>query len=524
MEEKLKKANEELLAALNALRESEARQAGIIASAMDGIISIDSHGTITVFNAAAERMFGHPAQEMIGRKLEELIPGRFREKHAVHIQRFGQTNVTHRAMGALGAITGLRASGEEFPIEASISQMGSGDHKLFTVIMRDITEKRRIEEQFMRAQRMESIGSLASGIAHDLNNILSPILMSITMLKARTTDAVTLNILSTIDTSAKRGAEIVRQVLSFARGMDGQRIGINLRNTANDVEVFVRDTFPKNISLKVSVPGDVWTVLGDPTQLHQLLLNLCVNARDAMVQGGQLTLAAENTVIDDHAAALNIEAKAGPYVVFSVTDTGVGIPRGVIDKIFDPFFTTKDFGKGTGLGLSTVAAIAKSHGGFVHVYSEIGKGTTFKVYLPAVQSAATAAASEKSAGIPRGNGEKILVVDDEAEILAITAQTLQAFGYEVITAADGAEAIALYAQHRDEIAAVLTDMMMPVMDGASTIRALRRIHPAVKVIAASGLETNGNAANDSGTDVRYFLKKPYTAESLLSMLRDILKS
>lgn len=226
MEEKLKKANEELLAALNALRESEARQAGIIASAMDGIISIDSHGTITVFNAAAERMFGHPAQEMIGRKLEELIPGRFREKHAVHIQRFGQTNVTHRAMGALGAITGLRASGEEFPIEASISQMGSGDHKLFTVIMRDITEKRRIEEQFMRAQRMESIGSLASGIAHDLNNILSPILMSITMLKARTTDAVTLNILSTIDTSAKRGAEIVRQVLSLRAAWTASASGL----------------------------------------------------------------------------------------------------------------------------------------------------------------------------------------------------------------------------------------------------------------------------------------------------------
>lgn len=524
MEQQLKKANEELLAALGALKESEARQAGIIASAMDAIISIDAQGTITVFNAAAERMFGHPAQEMIGRKLEELIPGRYREKHAVHIQRFGQTNVTHRAMGALGAITGLRANGEEFPIEASISQMGTGDHKLFTVIMRDITEKRKIEEQFMRAQRMESIGSLASGIAHDLNNILSPILMSITMLKARANDPVTMEILSTIDTSAKRGAEIVRQVLSFARGVDGQRIAVDPRNTASDVEIFIRDTFPKNISFTSSIHDDIWTVMGDPTQLHQLLLNLCVNARDAMPQGGQLRIAAESVVIDDHAAALSSDAKAGPYIVFSVSDTGIGISPDVLDKIFDPFFTTKEFGKGTGLGLSTVAAVAKSHGGFVHVYSEVGKGTTFKVYLPAIKSAATDAAGEKINGMPRGNGEKILVVDDETAILTITGQTLQAFGYQVLTASNGAEAIALYARHRDDIAVVLTDMMMPVMDGATTIFTLRQINPSVKVIGASGLESSGKSATVAGVDIPYFIEKPYTAESLLCMLREVLNS
>lgn len=523
MEQKLKKANEDLLAALEALKESEARQAGIIASAMDGIISIDSNGTITVFNAAAERMFGHPAQEMIGRKLEMLVPERFRERQSAHIMRFGETNVTHRAMGALGSITGLRANGEEFPIEASISQMGSGDHKLFTVIMRDITDKKRIEEQFLRAQRMESIGSLASGIAHDLNNILSPILMSITMLMARATDAITLDILSNIDTSAKRGAEIVRQVLSFARGMDGQRMVIHPQNVISDVETFIRDTFPKNITLSVTIPADIGTVMGDPTQLHQLLLNLCVNARDAMQNGGKLAISAENMVLDEHSSAINIDAKPGPYVAINVTDTGSGIPRSVIDKIFDPFFTTKEFGKGTGLGLSTVAAVAKSHGGFVHVYSEPGKGSAFKVFLPATRSAAPQKAV-KAESLPRGKGEKILVVDDEDAILSITAQTLQAFGYETLTAANGAEAIALYAQHAPEIAAVLTDMMMPIMDGPATIVALRRINPAVKVIAASGLETRDNSATIAGTEISHFLKKPYTAETLLETLRQLLDS
>lgn len=522
MEAKLKKANEELTAALVALQQSEARQAGIVASAMDGIISIDLQGNITVFNAAAERMFGYPAQEMIGAKLENLIPVRFREKHAVHIQRFGQTNVTHRAMGLLGEITGLRANGEEFPIEASISQMGTGDQKLFTVIMRDITEKRKIESQFLRAQRMDSIGSLAGGIAHDLNNILAPILLSISLLKSRALDQETKEILETIDISAKRGAEIVRQVLSFARGLDGQRIAIDPRNVLKDVEIFIKDTFPKNISLQITAPNDIWTTQGDPTQLHQLLLNLCVNARDAMVHGGLLKISAENTVIDENYVAMNLGTKAGTYVILSVTDTGTGIPRDVIDKIFDPFFTTKEFGKGTGIGLSTVAGVVKSHGGFVNVYSEMGKGTTFRAYLPATQSESVVAAQNSPETLPRGNGEKILIVDDEPAILTITGQTLQAFGYNVLTASDGAEAIAIYAQNIGSISAVLTDMMMPVMDGPATISALRRINPLVKVVAASGLDANGKMASIGAAEIKHFLKKPYTAEALLTILRQVL--
>ena len=249
----------------------------------------------------------------------------------------------------------------------------------------DITDKKKIEAQFMRAQRMESIGTLAGGIAHDLNNILAPIMLSIDVLKTISDNPQAKKILDTIEVSAKRGADIVRQVLSFARGLEGQRIEVQPKHLLKDLENIIKDTFPKDIRLQFSVPKETWTILGDPTQVHQILLNLCVNARDAMPNGGSLTVGVENCVLDEQYAAMNIEAKAGRYVDISVTDSGTGIPREHLDKIFEPFFTTKELNKGTGLGLSTVMAIVKSHGGFVNVYSELGKGTTFKVYLPATE-------------------------------------------------------------------------------------------------------------------------------------------
>jgi len=286
----------------------------------------------------------------------------------------------------------------------------------------------------------------------------------------------------------------------------------------------IRDTFPKDIRLKFSIPKATWLILGDPTQVHQILLNLCVNARDAMPSGGSLTVGIENCVLDEQYAAMNVQAKAGNYVLITVTDSGTGIPADIIDKIFEPFFTTKALNKGTGLGLSTVMAIVKSHSGIVNVYSEPGKGTTFKIYLPALESSAgVQPGSTEVANLPRGNGELILLVDDEASILSITSQTLQAFGYRVLTATDGADALAVYVQHKDEIAAVLTDMMMPVMDGSATIYALMRINPAVKIIAVSGLNENGNAIKSSHSRIKYFLTKPYSAGTLLKTINTLLK-
>ncbi len=290
-----------------------------------------------------------------------------------------------------------------------------------------------------------------------------------------------------------------------------------------DLETIIKDTFPKDIRLEFSIPNDIWTILGDPTQMHQILLNLCVNARDAMPNGGNLTVDVENCVLDEQYAAMNIQAKPGRYVNISVTDSGTGIPPRIVDKIFEPFFTTKDLNKGTGLGLSTVMAIVKSHDGIINVYSEPGKGTTFNVYLPAMEISPEARKEQaEQASLPRGNGETILVVDDEASILTITSQTLQAFGYRVLTATDGAEAVAVYAQHRNEIAVVLTDMMMPVMDGPATIHALRRINPAIKIIAASGLNDNASVARVSEAGIKHFLTKPYTAGTMLKTIRAIL--
>jgi CheY-like chemotaxis protein len=372
----------------------------------------------------------------------------------------------------------------------------------------------------MRSQRMESIGTLAGGIAHDLNNILAPIMMSIQILKEKTFDVQAKDILKTIEASAVRGADVVRQVLSFARGVEGKRIDIQPKHLLREFAGIIKETFPKDIRLQFSIPNHTWMILGDPTQLHQILLNLCVNARDAMPQGGTLTIGVENCVLDEHYAAMNPEAKAGRYVQINVTDSGTGMTQKMLDKIFEPFFTTKDVGKGTGLGLSTVMAIAKSHKGFVNVDSEPGKGTTFRVFLPALKmSARLVKPTSAKAGLPRGNGETILVVDDEASIRSVTESTLNTFGYQVLTAANGDEAITIYAGHKNKIAVVLTDMAMPVMNGAVVVQALKKINPKVKILVASGRHAKSSLTPASQTKVKGFLRKPYTAETLLKTLR-----
>ncbi|HEY9249229.1 MAG TPA: PAS domain S-box protein [Rariglobus sp.] len=392
--------------------------------------------------------------------------------------------------------------------------------------MTDITDHKKLLTQYLRAQRMESIGTLAGGIAHDLNNVLAPILMSVDLLRMNATDDGSLKLINTVEQSARRGADLVRQVLTFARGIDGSRhVAIKVEYLIKDVARIAAETFPRAIRTEVRLGRDLWAVTGDATQLHQVLLNLVVNARDAMPEGGLLTLSADNVTIDAQYAATSRAAKPGAYLCASISDTGCGIPEDKIDRIFEPFFTTKEVGKGTGLGLSTAHAIIDSHHGFITVYSEPGKGTTFNVYIPADPSLRPAdPLPHIIAELPRGRGETILVIDDETSILAITQQTLEAFGYRVVIAHDGAEAIAIYAQQRDSIAVVLTDMVMPIMDGPATINALMRINPRVLIIAASGLNTNGRVAKAAGAGVTHFLPKPYTAETLLITLREVLRS
>ena len=498
--------------------EQIAEQATFLNKARDAILARDLDGKVQFWNQGAERLYGWTSEEVVGRNVGDFlyaIPQKFTEVNGLTIRQ-GEWQ---------GELQHLTKSGREITIEArwTLIRDNEGHPKSVLAINTDITEKKRIESQFMRAQRMESIGTLAGGVAHDLNNILAPIMMSIDMLKDLSERPEALAILDTIEASAKRGADIVGQVLSFARGMEGDRVEIQPKHLLKEVQNIIKDTFPKDIRIQVSFPKDSWTILGDHTQVQQILLNLCVNARDAMPNGGTLTINIENCVLDKQYAAMHIQAKPGRYVNINVTDSGTGIPPEILDKIFEPFFTTKPLNKGTGLGLSTVLAIVESHDGLVDVYSEPGKGTTFKVYLPATETSSAAHNEQvEEANLPRGHGETILLIDDEISILTITGQTLQTYGYRVLTASDGAEGVAAYAQHKNDIAIILTDMMMPVMDGTSTIRAVKRMNPAVKILAASGLKANGEAAEASGAGPDRFLTKPYTAGTLLKALREVL--
>ena len=391
----------------------------------------------------------------------------------------------------------------------------------YVAIRYDITEQKRIENQLLRAQRMESIGTLAGGIAHDFNNILSPILMATEMLQLTEVDKETRRWLAIIRENAERGAELVKQVLTFARGMEGERIIVQVKHIIKDLVKILQQTLPKSISVKSDLDPDLWIIRADPTQIHQVLMNLSINARDAMPLGGTLIIEAQNIVLDENYARVHLDAKPGEYLMISVSDTGDGIAPDIQHRIFDPFFTTKEMGKGTGLGLATAITIVRSHGGFINVYSDVGRGTKFSVYFPTAKMQESMPKALQIGSMPRGENELILVVDDEENIREITRATLEKFGYRVLTATDGTDAMALYAQHKDEISLILTDIAMPYMDGTALIRAVRRIDPTSKIVAMSGLMNSEQTAELQHLNVNAFLSKPYTAETLLKNLASL---
>jgi PAS domain S-box-containing protein len=497
----------------------DARFRRLVDSNVQGVFFWNTSGQTTDANDAFLRMVGYTRVDLDAGRINwaEMTPPELAEQDRRVLRELATNGVCEPFEKEF-----IRQDGSRVPIFIGPAMFEDNRDEGFCFVI-DLSDRKRLEQQFLRAQRMESIGTLAGGVAHDLNNILAPIMLSIDILKSEADTPRTRKILETIADSARRGADIVRQVLSFARGLDGQRIEAQPKHILKDLENIIKDTFPKDIRLLFSVPDDIWTFLGDPTQVHQILLNLCVNARDAMPDGGSLTVSAENRTLDEHYAAMNIQASAGRYVCLSVTDSGTGIPQKIIHKIFEPFFTTKELNKGTGLGLSTVMAIVRSHDGIVNVYSEHGNGTSFEVYLPATEtSSETQQKQAQQTIMPRGNGETILVVDDETSILTITRQTLEAFGYRVVSAQDGAEAVAVYAEKRNEIAVVLTDIMMPIMDGTSLVRVLLRINPEIRIVRASGLSSNVGRNSFSEAGVKHFLTKPYTAENLLRTMRAIL--
>ena len=495
-------------------------QAALLDQAQDAILVRDLDQKILFWNKGAERIYGWTAEEAIGKNAIDLL---FREPTE-------QFETARRSVIEKGEWSGevrqLRRGGKEIVVESrwTLVRDDQGRPTSILVINTDITERKRMETQFLRAQRMESIGTLAGGIAHDLNNVLSPILMAIDMLQMKADDDASRKWLEVLRTNAQRGANMVGQVLSFARGVEGERVALQPKHLIKEIVKILRETLPKSVDIKYEIADSLWMMSADATQVHQVLMNLCVNARDAMPNGGTIFIRAENTTVDENYARMHIEAKAGPFVVITVADTGVGMSPEVPGRIFEPFFTTKDMSKGTGLGLSTALTIVKSHGGFINVYSEVGKGTQFALYFPALDFKAPAEAGAVRVDLPAGNGELILVVDDEEAIREITRGTLETFGYRVLTAGDGTEAVALFAEHKNDIAVVLTDMVMPFMDGPATIRALQKMNPQVKIIAASGLPASQRSGEDGLQGVQAFLNKPYTAEKLLKALAEVLKA
>jgi CheY-like chemotaxis protein len=368
---------------------------------------------------------------------------------------------------------------------------------------------------------LESLGTLASGIAHDLNNVFTPILMiaQLLRLQLKNVDARTQELFNSLENSSKRGANLVKQILTFARGTEGKRTLLQPEHLLNAVVQVIKQTFPKSIEIQSDIPKDtLWMLKADRTQLEQVLMNLAVNARDSMPNGGILKIAAENKFIDETYSRMHLDAHAGNYVVITVSDTGIGIPPEILEHIFEPFFTTKEVGQRTGLGLSTVFGIIKNHDGFIKVGSEAGKGTQFCVYLPIAEGTITELTVKED--LPQGHGELILLVDDEVVVLQTTKAALENYNYRTLIANDGIEAIALYAEYQKDIGVVLMDMIMPNMDGLTAIRTLRAINPQVKIIATSGLPTDNNRVIGAGAIA--FLSKPYTANELLNTLSSLI--
>lgn len=494
--------------------------AAMVDKAQDAICVVDWEQRILYWNKAAERLYEWPVESALSQRADQLF---FPEKAEV------AKDILMRIKDAgewSGELQQKSKSGHKLTVQSrwTLIRNERGEPKNILIINTDITEKRLMESQLLRAQRMENIGTLAGGIAHDLNNVLAPILMAVDLLRDEQKSDGDRKVLETIRISAERGAGMVQQILSFARGLSGEHTALNIKHLVNDMASFARETFPKSIRIEVQTGKDIALVKGDATQLHQVLLNLCINARDAMPNGGSLRIELANTVMDQ-AEQLRLRAPTpGNYVCLTVIDAGTGMPPELLTKIFEPFFTTKEAGKGTGLGLSTVNGIIKAHNGTLEVESHVNQGTTFKIYLPSTETAEKVTRSTQSLEMMTGHGELLLLVDDEAAILEINKTTLESFNYRVLTAKHGADAVTIYQKQGAEIGLVLTDMMMPVMDGFTLVKQLREIDPQVKAICITGFASHTRVSKVQALQAQGLLNKPYTIEQLLLAIRAALDS
>lgn len=491
-------------------------QAALLDIATDAILVRDLKSQIIFWNQGAERMYGWQSQEVLARNTQDIFYNSHDNK-----QEIAALKTVFKSGSWEGELYKKTKSEEEIIVQSRWTLMLDADSqpKSILTVDTDITEKKRLQQQYFRAQRLESIGILAGGIAHDINNILTPILGSAQLLKARFSqdNNRVLQMLTIIENNAKQGAALVKQLLSFAKGVEGKYTILQVNDLIKDTIQFAKQTLSKSIKFSTHLSPKLFPVYGDKTQLHQVVMNLVVNAADAMPNGGHLSISAENLYIDENIRQINCHAKVGNYIVITVRDTGTGMSPEIVERIFEPFFTTKDFGKGTGLGLSTVQGIIKSHKGFINVDSKVGKGSKFQIFLPSLNQEISLLKSDDNK-MYQGRGEVILLVDDEAQIIEVTKTILENYNYQIITARNGKEAIDIYTQNQDEIKLVLMDIMMPEMDGNAAICKLKEINPQVKIIACSGR----NIEPDNEAQVAAILLKPYSNQELLEKLNFVL--
>lgn len=495
-------------------------QADLLDVAQDALVLCDPHLHIISWNEGAARLYGWAANDVIGRDCLELLADQ------------GAPEVKNDILAALkekaswrGEINQVTKDGRKMTVDARFNMSVSIPGKPGSVLMvsTDITPQKRRLAQQVRDQRMESASNFAIGLTQELNNLLGPVLLSTQMLRSEQLQPDARGLLATIETSAARTTDLLRQALIFARGVEGERTLLHPTHLLKEMAEMAREIFPRNIQVLSEVQGDVWNFKGDSAQIHQVLLRLCVRARDVMPSGGTLWLMARNLDLDPAAALMRPELKPGPFVLIQIQDSGPGLPRAVLERLFEPFFTAKEDGAGAGLGLAAALGIIKSHGGTIEVQSRADAGTTFDIFIPA----AAAPAGERSTSVlvrPWGHGELILMVEEEAALRDVAKRTLKKSGYEVIAAADGVEALGILAEHQGRVRLVFTNIVTPSMDGTALARAARKIAPQVKIIASSGLgksrgQTDKMAALQS-LGVSRLLAKPYSAEELLQAVRD----